>query len=516
MALLVNRSCVQAGAANLAMDLAQYGNAAQWRGLYYRGEKIGFTVSETTPTEDGFELREDGRLQMTLLGATTAARVRTSARVDPTFALRSFDFSLDAGTGPVSVKGTVDGRRMTLTLTTTGGTRTEERTLDSDPALTLNLFRRLAQAGLVPGTRHEFSVFDPATLRNAPMVVEVKPREVVRANDRPLPAFRVEMAFSGLNTTSWVTDTGEVVREESPMGIIVVRESRDRAVALAVPGRIQMDLLDAAAVVPQMKLRQRIDDPRNVRRLRLRLEGADLSSPELQGLGQTVEGDVIEIQDPQTLQPGPADREAALHLQPEALIESDAPEILAEAQVAVRGATGARPQAERLTRYVNAIIEKRPTMSLPSAREVLRTRVGDCNEHTALYVAMARSLKIPARVAVGLVYLRGAFYYHAWPEVYLAEGRDRGLWLPVDPTLNEFPANGTHLRLARGGLDKQTAILPLVGRLKMTVLDVEIAPGSLPMLVGRAATDPRRLEIPLPRRQEGGGCWSSPTRSGAK
>ena len=29
---------------------------------------------------------------------------------------------------------------------------------------------------------------------------------------------------------------------------------------------------------------------------------------------------------------------------------------------------------------------------------------------------------IPARIAVGLVYIHGAFYYHAWPEVYLDEG----------------------------------------------------------------------------------------------
>ena len=92
--------------------------------------------------------------------------------------------------------------------------------------------------------------------------------------------------------------------------------------------------------------------------------------------------------------------------------------------------TGTRARAEQLTRYVNGLLEKKPTVSLPSAREVLRTKVGDCNEHTALYVAMARAAGIPARVAVGLVYVRGAFYYHAWPEVYLNEGADRGLWLP--------------------------------------------------------------------------------------
>src|SRR5512132_2467988 len=93
MAVLVKRSYIDAPAANLATDLARYGSNAEWRGVYYRGEKIGFTVSQTVPTDDGFELQEDGRLQMSLLGATTAAALHTSARVDPDFALRTFDFS---------------------------------------------------------------------------------------------------------------------------------------------------------------------------------------------------------------------------------------------------------------------------------------------------------------------------------------------------------------------------------------------------------------------------------------
>ena len=99
----------------------------------------------------------------------------------------------------------------------------------------------------------------------------------------------------------------------------------------------------------------------------------------------------------------------------------------------MRGVAGARARAERLTRHVNAMLEKKPTVSLPSAREVLRTKIGDCNEHTVLYVAMARAIGIPARIAVGLTFVRGAFYYHAWPEVYLDEGAGRGYWLPVDP-----------------------------------------------------------------------------------
>src|ERR1700716_1245725 len=110
--LLVNRSYLQASSANLATDLARYGSAAVWRGVYYRGEKIGFTVSQTLPKEDGFELDEDGRLQMSLLGATTAATIHTTAMVDASFMLRSFDFSLDPGAGPITVRGQVDNRRL--------------------------------------------------------------------------------------------------------------------------------------------------------------------------------------------------------------------------------------------------------------------------------------------------------------------------------------------------------------------------------------------------------------------
>src|SRR5215470_15500244 len=130
MALLVRRSYLHASAANLATDLARYGSVAVWRGVYYRGEKIGFTVSQTVPEGDGFELQEDGRLQMALLGATTAATMRTRAHVDGAFTLRAFEFSLDPGTGAVEVRGRLDGRRLSLTVQTPSGVRGEERTLD--------------------------------------------------------------------------------------------------------------------------------------------------------------------------------------------------------------------------------------------------------------------------------------------------------------------------------------------------------------------------------------------------
>jgi transglutaminase-like putative cysteine protease len=287
-----------------------------------------------------------------------------------------------------------------------------------------------------------------------------------------------------------------------------VRETRDQALALAVPGQMQIDLMESAAIVPTTP--RRIDDPTTVQRLRVRFEGVEMElGPDVQGGGQSVDAaGVFEIRDTEKMLPGPADPAAREFLAAEAFLESDAPEIIAEARTAIRDAHTPREQANRLVRYVNALLEKKPTVSLPSAREVLRTRVGDCNEHTALYVALARAAGLPARIAVGLVHVHGAFYYHAWAEVYVEE-EGGGQWLPVDPTLNQFPADATHLRLARGGLEQQAEILSYLGRARLTITELVFRAGYDPVLVGRPSRDVRPFEIEIPRRDgRGRSCWS--------
>jgi transglutaminase-like putative cysteine protease len=112
-------------------------------------------------------------------------------------------------------------------------------------------------------------------------------------------------------------------------------------------------------------------------------------------------------------------------------------------------------------------VAKEVTISVPSALDIYRTRRGDCNEHTVLYVALARAIGLPARTAAGLVYLNGSFYYHAWPEVYLNG------WVPVDPTFGQFPADAAHLRFVVGGLARQLELVTLIGRLTIDVVEAE-------------------------------------------
>ena len=191
---------------------------------------------------------------------------------------------------------------------------------------------------------------------------------------------------------------------------------------MAVSGRMRVDLLGRVGGRPATG-ETPIDEPRDVRRLRLRLDGADLSAPRSGGRrrsASTATSSSCAIR--RRSRPGPPTRTPRATWRRSRSSRATRRRSSPKPTPRCAASPARRARAERLTRYVNALLDKKPTVSLPSAREVLRTKVGDCNEHTALYVAMARALGIPARIAVGLVYIHGAFYYHAWPEVYLDEG----------------------------------------------------------------------------------------------
>jgi len=97
---------------------------------------------------------------------------------------------------------------------------------------------------------------------------------------------------------------------------------------------------------------------------------------------------------------------------------------------------------------------------------VLLSMKGDCNEHSALYCALARAAGIPARTATGIVYLDGRFYYHAWNEVLLD-----GSWFPVDSTFGEFPAGALRIRFSSGELMDQFKIAGFAGKISVSILE---------------------------------------------
>jgi len=114
--------------------------------------------------------------------------------------------------------------------------------------------------------------------------------------------------------------------------------------------------------------------------------------------------------------------------------------------------------------WVHTHVAKKPTVSLPSALDVLQRPEGDCNEHTYLFAGLARAAGIPTRIRVGVTLHEGRFYYHAWPSVYV------GRWLDMDPTLGLPAVNAGYISLVEGELGEQMKLMGIIGQMKVDIL----------------------------------------------
>ncbi|MCI5218344.1 MAG: transglutaminase domain-containing protein [Candidatus Electrothrix sp. LOE2] len=146
-------------------------------------------------------------------------------------------------------------------------------------------------------------------------------------------------------------------------------------------------------------------------------------------------------------------------------VQSDAPALTAKAKEIVGEVTDPVRRTALLAEWVYKNIEKRPVIGLPDALTTLKSGRGDCNEHAALFAALARSLKIPTAIAAGVTLHKNAFYYHAWNEVCLD-----GQWISLDTTVNQLPADLYHIRFTRGDMEGQLAIGALIGKLQIEIL----------------------------------------------
>lgn len=123
--------------------------------------------------------------------------------------------------------------------------------------------------------------------------------------------------------------------------------------------------------------------------------------------------------------------------------------------------------ARKLQQWVyKNIAYKDLTLGFASAKETFQRRQGDCTEHAVLLASLLRSLGIPSRVAIGLIYLPnqdselGKFVFHMWTEAYIGS-REQGDWVPLDATNPEPLPDATHIKLADSALTNTHDLMSL-------------------------------------------------------
>jgi len=163
------------------------------------------------------------------------------------------------------------------------------------------------------------------------------------------------------------------------------------------------------------------------------------------------------------------DKNLKKYLEPESLIESDHPDLIAEAKRISKGSMDAWDAVVKFSTWVGENIHG----SIPggtSAINTYNTREGECGSHSRLLAAFCRAVGIPARLSIGCMYipyLGGSFGQHAWTEVYMGKVG----WVAVDATAHEFDfVDAGHIRLG-----EKTSFNPK----EMKILEYKMGSGEL-------------------------------------
>ncbi len=446
-----------------------------WMKILFEGAPIGYSHSTIETREEEplayYRILNRTYLKLNIMGVTQPVYVDTTAFVDASHQLQKFRFTMSSRAYKADISAERDTEN-TFDVTIRTGGRVQRSRVEIPPDVIL--YSPMTEAllrKLKPGQELMIRTLDPASMSALNMVVRALRREPVSAGGQTYEATVLEIEHSGAAFRSWMKDDGVVVRQETPFGWTMEMCSAKEAFE-AVSGQEGSPELLSSLSVPFEGV---LLSPRTSGRLVLRLSGVELDENRLithrQSAEKDQEGNVL-LSVTAAQMPGESDSGEPLpapedFLQSTPFVQSGDPRIVETARRITGGLDRPRDRAMAVFEWVYRNVRKEPTVSLPSAVDVLESMAGDCNEHTYLFAALARAAGIPAKIMVGLAWHEGAFYYHAWPAVYL------GRWIEMDPTWGQPLVDATHIRLTEGELASQIELIGLLGRLKIELLEQE-------------------------------------------
>lgn len=465
----------------------------EWQTVSLGKSRVGYirTIlgSETIDGEERLQSRVETALSISRFAQKVQMKITYDTSETPSGEWRSFRFVME---NPPSQPTVTDGQIADgkLRITTTVGEKTSTRELPWKSGLKPPVWqeRALRDKPLKPGDELTLETFDPQSLK--PMSVTFKahePEEIVLPQGERQVLQKVAMTQSlapklvqysyvdeahntiktvvsmfGLEMITWRVSKAEALKELSG-------EDVDLAIATLIKtGPIERSL-ETRAVVYRIALAD--DDP-----AKFIAAGPTQSIKRIDP--HTIELTVKSIVPP--AEPA-ADREPveARFLKSNQYLQSEDELVREFANTAAGDEQDPWKSAQAMERWVQQKVRNKNFSTLmASAAETARSLSGDCTEHACLLSAMCRARKLPARVAVGLLYVPrdSAFGGHMWSEVNV-----NGVWVPLDATLGRGFVAADHIKFLDASFDDDNsddglaAFVPVVsalGQMKIEVVSV--------------------------------------------
>ena len=444
---------------SLATGLQDLPAEMEWMNILLNGKKVGYSYSSIqNDSSSGYIIENLIDFNTVIAGSQVQVITSSRARVDSNFHYQSFDWQIRSGIYNTHIMGVINEGLAQISRIESGDTVRMEFPVPQDIYPSQAVKHLLAQQGIKKGEKYILPVFEPMSREMTDLVITHEGRADLTIDSTIHNLNRIKIIYNDLPTYLWLDDNGISYREEGLLGMVLERTTVEDALASSI-NYSDFDLSDFYAI----PVDGNIINPRQISELTLKIIGL----PDLDQLSANVneESDILELKLSSAPEPLTGN-DISAYLDSNAIIQAKHGRIISHARTIIAGETEPLKQVQLLVDWVYGYLKKVPVANLASAVEILNQGVGDCSEHTTLFTALARSLDLPTRINMGVVYVDGKFLYHAWPSVLID-----GYWHTVDPTFGQAVADATHLAFLEGDFTNLSELIPILGQIRIIIED---------------------------------------------
>ena len=450
---------------------------SQWWECYKGNKKIAYCHTNVVSQIDKgegilYQIRQDWRHRFIWFGVEQDISSSILMRIDRELKPRYFCTITSLGKHQKKVEGKVNGRNIEITISSFGATYAMKVNLPDNAYFYETIGRLLVKEKLIAGNRYDFKVLNWETLQMEDLTWLVKEKTKISVLGEELICFFIEEDRDGINRLVWINERGKIVKEEV-RGITKLYHRTNEGQATSFEP--MADLTFHSRVKTSGLL------PGTYRRKfsRIKLKGDNASKFIIEDERQRVlkrrqVAEVIVLTYDLRSVDFEMDKSLDLPIESEVFSEylEESPYVWfknKQIQKLSRDIAGEEKNAFRVVMKIagwihNTISHKSLAMALAPI-DTMETKEGKCFDKAILFSALARSLGIPTKICLGIVYSKdGVFTYHAWNEVYV------GQWVAVDPSSSQFPLSAIYLKLSEKQPEKSEQLA-----VEMAGLEVEIS-----------------------------------------
>ncbi len=212
--------------------------------ILLRTVPVGTSETALLPRADGsYSLYNRTQAQLSILRHRVEVLAEAFILIDSKHSLKALKFTFHSPVFVVEAEGEVVGEELRLTIT--DGTETFESALPypAHELVMTDLSPLVGISRLWPGQEWGTQIFNPLTMSFEQAKVKVEGKEEIVWQGEVVPAWVLDINYQNQRLSVWISEDGELLREETAYGVILVREESGKDEAALAEIREKVDRL---------------------------------------------------------------------------------------------------------------------------------------------------------------------------------------------------------------------------------------------------------------------------------